>query len=65
MTEDYLIAIKQQGFDMPWECDDPDDQKPIAECIKGIQDEFVGFLEFWRERILQTLEKQRPQAESA
>ena len=53
---DYLIALREQGYDMPWAYyDEPTDPDWIEECKEGIRREFVAFLRQWRENVRKEL----------
>lgn len=60
----YLDEIEKQGISLP--SDFAKEGEPIeaiqAEEEKQIKLEFLSFLRYWRETILQTLEKQNPNA---
>jgi hypothetical protein len=56
---DYLRAIRKQGLPLPSDFgDDPSEEEWTADDEKQVRGEFAAFLEHWRERVLQTLEKQ-------
>jgi hypothetical protein len=59
MAEDYLHEIREQSCPLPSDFgDEPSHEGWTDEDENQVRLEFVAFLRHWRERILQTLEKQ-------
>jgi hypothetical protein len=65
MAEQYLIELDNYGYARLWEFSDSDKETADAEEEKEVKKSFVSFLRYWRERILQTLESQKPGKDEA
>lgn len=61
LADDYLREIREHGFPLPSDFGDaPTEGGWTPEEEAQVRQEFIAFFRHWRERVLQTLEKQKP-----
>jgi hypothetical protein len=63
IADDYLREIRKQGFPLPSDFGDtPTDNNWTDDDERQVRADFAAFFRYWRERVLQALEKQNSSA---
>jgi hypothetical protein len=58
LAESYIEELANLGADLPSDFISPNDGEEDVDNVAIVEPEFIAFLKAWRERVLETIEKQ-------